>query len=504
MNKPLMSARYLRHRLLPLVTAMLVSGAVGGLAVGWGLSRHGTQAPLPVTATTTPTAFLRTAASVAAPASGPVDFATIAQANGAAVVNISVSGTRRVGLTGDGAPRQGANPFGFPFPFPDGSGEAPRKDIVRGQGSGFIVDKDGLVLTNAHVVDGASHVTVKLPDRREFQARVLGTDPMTDVAVLKIEAKNLPTVPLGTEKDLRVGDWVLAIGSPYGFENTATVGVVSAKGRSLPDESYVPFIQTDAAINPGNSGGPLFNARGQVVGINSQIFSHTGGYQGLSFSIPIDVALKVKDQIVKSGQAQHARLGVAAQEVNQTLAESFGLDAPRGALVAQVEPGSPADKAGLRSGDVILRVGKEPVDRIADLPLLVGQAQPGERVDIGYWRDGREAQTSVELASASDDRAGAAKTASAAGSEHKLGLMLRPLSEPERRASGTRQGLLIEDVTGAAELAGVQAGDLLIGINGKPVSTVAQVKAEAREAKQAIALQLLRDGNTLFVPLRVG
>ncbi|OJV65759.1 MAG: peptidase, partial [Hydrogenophaga sp. 70-12] len=382
-----MSARYLRLRLLPLVTAMLVSGAVGGLAVSWGLSRHGNPASIPAAATTTPTAFLRTAASVAAPAGGPVDFATIAQVNGAAVVNISVSGTRRVGLSGDGASRQGANPFGFPLPFPDGSGEAPRQDIVRGQGSGFIVDKDGLVLTNAHVVDGASHVTVKLPDRREFQARVLGTDPMTDVAVLKIEAKNLPTVPLGTEKDLRVGDWVLAIGSPYGFENTATVGVVSAKGRSLPDESYVPFIQTDAAINPGNSGGPLFNARGQVVGINSQIFSHTGGYQGLSFSIPIDVALKVKDQIVKSGQAQHARLGVAAQEVNQTLAESFGLDAPRGALVAQVEPGSPADKAGLRSGDVILRVGKEPVDRIADLPLLVGQAQPGERVDIGYWRD---------------------------------------------------------------------------------------------------------------------
>ncbi|HSX93288.1 MAG TPA: Do family serine endopeptidase [Hydrogenophaga sp.] len=489
-----MNTRYLRHRLLPLVAAMLVSGAVGGLTVGWGLSRHGEPA--------TPTAFVRTAAPVAPPGAGQVDFAAIAQANGAAVVNISVSGTRRVGLQGDD-PRQGISPFGFPFPFPDG-GEAPRQDIVRGQGSGFIVDKDGVILTNAHVVDGASRVTVKLPDRREFQARVLGTDPMTDVAVLKIEAKDLPTVPLGSEKDLRVGDWVLAIGSPYGFENTATVGVVSAKGRSLPDESYVPFIQTDAAINPGNSGGPLFNAQGQVVGINSQIFSHTGGYQGLAFSIPIDVALNVKDQIVKTGQAQHARLGVAAQDVNQPLAESFGLDAPRGALVAQVEPGSPADKAGLRSGDVILRVGQEPVERIADLPLLVGQAKPGERVEIGYWRDGREAKTSVELASAADPRTASAKGGGATGSEHKLGLMLRPLSEPERRASGARQGLVIEDVTGAAELAGVQAGDLLIGINGKPVNTVDQVKAEAREAKQSIALQLMRDGATLFVPLRVG
>lgn len=497
-----MNTRYLRHRLLPLVTAMLVSGAVGGLTVGWGLSRH--NAPAAASATATPTAFVRTAAPVATPGAGQVDFAAIAQANGAAVVNISVSGTRRVGLQAEG-PRQGASPFGFPFPFPfpDG-GDAPRQDIVRGQGSGFIVDKDGVILTNAHVVDGASRVTVKLPDRREFQARVLGTDPMTDVAVLKIEAKDLPTVPLGSEKDLRVGDWVLAIGSPYGFENTATVGVVSAKGRSLPDESYVPFIQTDAAINPGNSGGPLFNAKGQVVGINSQIFSHTGGYQGLAFSIPIDVALKVKDQIVKTGQAQHARLGVAAQDVNQPLAESFGLDAPRGALVAQVEPGSPADKAGLRSGDVILRVGKDPVERIADLPLLVGQATPGERVEIGYWRDGREAKTSVELASAADQRTASAKGDGAAGSEHKLGLMLRPLSEPERRASGARQGLVIEDVTGAAELAGVQAGDLLVGINGKPVNTVDQVKAEARQAKQSIALQLMRDGTTLFVPLRVG
>jgi serine protease Do len=495
-----MNARYLRHRLLPLVAAMLVSGTVGGLTVGWGLSRHGEPSTAP---TATPTAFVRTAAPAAAPGAGSIDFAAIAQANGAAVVNISVSGTRRVGLQGDD-PRQGISPFGFPFPFPDG-GEAPRQDIVRGQGSGFIVDKDGVILTNAHVVDGASRVTVKLPDRREFQARVLGTDPMTDVAVLKIEAKDLPTVPLGSEKDLRVGDWVLAIGSPYGFENTATVGVVSAKGRSLPDESYVPFIQTDAAINPGNSGGPLFNARGQVVGINSQIFSHTGGYQGLAFSIPIDVALKVKDQIVKTGQAQHARLGVSAQDVNQPLAESFGLDAPRGALVAQVEPGSPADKAGLRSGDVILRVGQEPVERIADLPLLVGQAQPGERVEIGYWRDGREAKTSVELANAAHPRTASAKgDGAAAGREHKLGLMLRPLSEPERRASGARQGLVIEDVTGAAELAGVQAGDLLIGINGKPVNTVDQVKAEAREAKQSIALQLMRDGATLFVPLRVG
>jgi serine protease Do len=219
---------------------------------------------------------------------------------------------------------------------------------VRGQGSGFIVSADGIILTNAHVVRDATEVSVKLTDRREFIAKVLGADPKTDVAVLKIDARDLPVVALGRTSDLRVGEWVLAIGSPFGFENTVTAGVVSAKGRSLPDDSAVPFIQTDVAVNPGNSGGPLFNARGEVIGINSQIYSRTGGYQGLSFAIPIDLALGIKDKLVAHGKVEHARLGVIVQEVNQALADSFGLDKPQGALVSAVEKGGPADKAGLQ------------------------------------------------------------------------------------------------------------------------------------------------------------
>ena len=481
-----MNTLRLRTRLLPLLAAMLVSGALGGLAASWRLGAHAA----PVSPASAPAAAVGRAPA----AGGAPDFAAIAQAQGAAVVNISVSGSRRVALGDD--------------EVPDWSGPAPRAPLVRGQGSGFIVDSSGVILTNAHVVDRASRVSVKLPDRREFQAKVLGSDPVTDVAVLKIEAKDLPTVPLGSEKNLRTGDWVLAIGSPYGFENTATVGVVSAKGRSLPDDSAVPFIQTDAAINPGNSGGPLFDAQGRVVGINSQIFSQTGGYQGLAFSIPIDVALKVKDQIMQTGQAQHARLGVAAQEMNQPLAESFGLNRARGALVAQVEPGGPADKAGLRAGDVILSVGRSPVDRIADLPWLVSQSTPGERVQIAYWRERHEAQATVELANAeraaADQGAPAGVRPHASVNEHKLGLLLRPLSEPERRASGARQGLLIEGVSGAAELAGVQAGDVLVGINAHPVGSVDEVRQQAAQGSPAIALQLLREGGTLFVPLRVG
>ena len=233
---------------------------------------------------------------------------------------------------------------------------------MHGEGSGFIVSPDGLILTNAHVVRDAKDVTVKLTDRREFAAKVLGADPKTDVAVLKIDAKDLPMVPLGkVTRACRVGEWVLAIGSPFGFENSVTAGVVSAKGRSLPDDSFVPFIQTDVAVNPGNSGGPLFNTRGEVVGINSQIYSHTGGYQGLSFAIPIDVATRVKDQIVATGKASHARLGVTVQEVNQTLADSFSLDRPEGALVASVDPSSPAEKAGLKSGDVIRKFNGQPI-----------------------------------------------------------------------------------------------------------------------------------------------
>jgi serine protease Do len=473
---------------VPLVAAMLVSGLVGGLGSQWLRENH---AGLPVSAAV---------ASDAAPAtvglSAP-DFSAIAQAHGGAVVNITVSGTRKVA-----SDDEDASPWGLP---PGWSGRGQKPQLVRGQGSGFIVDANGLVLTNAHVVDGASTVTVKLRDKREFQAKVLGSDRQTDVAVLKIDARDLPTVPLGSEKNLRVGEWVLAIGSPYGFENTVTAGVVSAKGRSLPDDGFVPFIQTDVAINPGNSGGPLFNAAGQVVGINSQIFSRTGGYQGLAFAIPIDVALKVKDEIVQTGRAQHARLGVSAQELNQALAESFGLPAPKGALIASVEPGSPAQRAGLRPGDVILSLGGRPIENMSDLPLLIGQSRPGEEVRIDYWRERKGEQLSLKLADAQAKAPGGTDEAGAAGAgQPRLGLALRPLSPAERQASGQSHGVMVAEVAGPAQLAGVEPGDILLGVNGKPVSTPQEVRAATLLAKGKVALQLMRDGDVLFVPVSAG
>ena len=351
------------------------------------------------------------AADAVAPAVAPVsmpNFAAITERSGPAVVNISVTGTTRAAMSG---PSQ-RGPRGVPDddPFREffrrfqgpGFGVPPGAEVpVRGQGSGFILTDDGIILTNAHVVKDASEVTVKLTDRREFRAKVLGTDPKTDVAVLKIDAHDLPTVRLGNTKDLKPGEWVLAIGSPFGFENSVTAGVVSATGRSLPDDSFVPFIQTDVAVNPGNSGGPLFNSRGEVVAINSQIYSQTGGYQGVSFAIPIEVATRVKDQIVATGKASHARLGVAIQEVNQTFADSFKLEKPEGALVSSVEDGGPADRAGLKSGDVIRKVDGTAIASAGDLPAMLGMKSPGEKVSIELWRDGKPVTVTATLGDAS-------------------------------------------------------------------------------------------------------
>ena len=319
-------------------------------------------------------------AAPAAPATGLPDIAGLVERHGAAVVNITTAGTRKASRVQPEMPSQG-------------------------MGSGFIVGADGLVLTNAHVVQGAREVTVKLTDRREFRAKVLGADAATDIAVLRIDAKNLPAVKLGDPARTRVGDWVVAIGSPFGFENSVTAGIVSAKGRSLPGEAYVPFLQTDVAVNPGNSGGPLFNLAGEVIGINSQIYSRSGGYQGLSFAIPIDMALRVKDQIVATGSATHARLGVTAQTLNQALAQSFGLERAQGALISQVAPGSAADKAGLKAGDVVLRFNGKPVGASDELAAMVGQSAPGERVKIEVLREGRKREHSATLGRAEAPRA---------------------------------------------------------------------------------------------------
>jgi serine protease Do len=384
-------------------------------------------------------------------------------------------------------------------------GKQQDRDVpVRAQGSGFIVDPGGIIITNAHVVKDAKEVTVKLTDRREFRAKVLGADAKTDIAVLKIDARNLPTLALGNTKDLKVGEWVLAIGSPFGFENTVTAGVVSAKGRSLPDDSYVPFIQTDVAVNPGNSGGPLLNTRGEVVGINSQIYSRSGGYQGLSFAIPIDVAVQVKDQIVATGKATHARLGVAVQEVNQAFAESFKLDKPEGALVSNIEKGGPGDKAGLKAGDVIRSVDGQRIVSSGDLPAVIGQQAPGKKVTLEVWRQGERQELQAKLGDASDKPAQVAKADASAG-QGKLGLALRPLQPQEKRESSIDTGLLIEDAAGPSAQAGVQAGDVLLAINGTPAQSVEQVReVVAKATNKSVALLIQRGEDKIFVPVRIG
>ncbi|BEU95389.1 DegQ family serine endoprotease [Acidovorax sp. DW039] len=500
-----------RRLILALVAAGALGGAGAGLVVGRQASAQasGLQAAPLVAQATSP------AGTVALPS-----FAQITAQNGAAVVNISVTGTTKAGQAADDddddeqpTARQQRGPqldpddpfyeFFRQFGFPGAGAQAQRSVPTHGLGSGFIVSPDGLVLTNAHVVKGASEVVVKLTDRREFRAKVLGADAKTDVAVLKIDAKNLPTVRLGSTRDLQVGEWVLAIGSPFGFENSVTAGVVSAKGRSLPDDSLVPFIQTDVAVNPGNSGGPLFNARGEVVGINSQIYSRSGGYQGVSFAIPIELAAKIKDQIVATGQARHAQLGVAVQEVNQAFAESFQLDKPEGALVASVTPGGPADKAGLKAGDVIRQVDGQAIVASGDLPAWVGQALPGQSARLTVWRQGKPLELTATLGDAGDKgkKVASSKEAVAKG---QLGLYLRPLEPAERRQAGVAEGLVIEQARGPAAAAGVQPGDVLLSVNGQPARDIDQVRSAVAKAGKSVALLIERDGNKIFVPVRLG
>jgi serine protease Do len=478
------------------VLALATAGVIG--AVGAGAYTSAVSAP------TNATPIAAAPAMVTLP-----DFSTITTRDGPAVVNISVTGTAKESDAEAAAEMQGIDPddpmFQFFRRFQGQTGpRAQQRDVpVRAQGSGFIVSPDGLIMTNAHVVKGAKEVTVKLTDRREYRAKVLGADAKTDIAVLKIDAKNLPTLALGNTKDLKVGEWVLAIGSPFGFESTVTAGVVSAKGRSLPDDSYVPFIQTDVAVNPGNSGGPLLNTRGEVVGINSQIYSRSGGYQGVSFAIPIDVAVQVKDQIVATGKATHARLGVAVQEVNQAFADSFKLDKPEGALVSNIEKGGPGDKAGLKAGDVIRKVDGQPIVSSGDLPAVIGQQTPGKKVTLEVWRQGERQELSAKLGDASDKPAQVAKADNAAG-QGKLGLALRPLQPQEKREAAIENGLLVEDVAGPSAIAGVQAGDVLLAINGTPAKSLEQVREVVAKADKSVALLIQRGEDKIFVPVRIG
>ncbi|MFA7666922.1 MAG: Do family serine endopeptidase [Burkholderiaceae bacterium] len=425
------------------------------------------------------------------------DYRAIVQQYGPAVVGITVEGKVAT------APDFARDPFfrfyrGLPIP-PMPNGEVP----MHGQGSGFIVDADGLILTNAHVVRDASTVTVKLADRREFEARVLGVDPATDVAVLKIEASGLPTVALGDPSRLAVGDPVLAIGSPFGFEQSATAGIVSAKGRSLPGDTYVPFIQTDVAVNPGNSGGPLFDRDGKVVGINSQIWSRTGGYQGLSFAIPIDVAANVRDQIVTTGAVRHARLGITVQEMNQALAESFGLEKPSGALVTEVATGSPAETAGLQAGDVVLAMNGKKLEHSTELAARIGQSDPGEPVKLVVLREGKHLPIHAMLGEVPAPRASAADHDEQAG-PGRLGLAVRPLVPDEKQATGLPGGLVVEGVAGAAQRAGIEPGDVILSVNGRQVNSVEQLRKTADGSQRRLALLVLREGGRIFIPVTLG
>jgi len=436
-------------------------------------------------------------------ASALPDFSALVEQNGPAVVNISTTTApvrtqmQLPQIPGD--PGDQIQEFfrRFQIPMPQGD------SIRRGVGSGFIVSADGYILTNAHVVDDANEVTVKLTDNREFKAKVIGVDRRTDVALVKIEAKNLPTVRIGDASKARVGQWVAAIGSPFGLENTVTAGIISAKSRSLPDETYVPFIQTDVAINPGNSGGPLFNMAGEVIGINSQIYSRTGGYMGLSFAVPIDVAMKVKTDLQKYGKVNRGRLGVTIQGVSQELADSFGLKKAQGALVSAVEPKSPADKAGVRTGDIILAVDGRDIENSIDLPRIIGESRPGTAVTIKVWRQGETRELRASLGEAPAEKVARADSESKA-KPSKLGLALRPLTEEERKQIEAEGGLLVEQSEGPAARAGVQAGDVILAFNNQPVKSVDQLRRLVDRSRGSVALLIQREGNKIYVPIRLG
>jgi serine protease Do len=397
------------------------------------------------------------------------------------------------------------NPFGpnGPFaPFFRGMPHAPQQTPMHGEGSGFIIRPDGYIMTNAHVVNGASEVTVRMTDRREYTAKVIGVDTKSDIAIIKIAAKDLPTVKLGDSHDLKVGEWVLAIGAPFGFENSATAGIVSAKGRSLGGSEYVPFIQTDVPINPGNSGGPLFNMRGEVIGVNSQIYSRSGGYMGVSFSIPIDVAMQVGQQLEATGHASHGKLGVQIQNVTQGLADSFGLPQPEGALVASVVKDGPADHAGIEPGDVILKLNGQPLKSSEELPVQIASIAPGTSVNLEIWRNHATRAISVKLGSLDEKRTAA--NVSPEGQGGKLGLAVRPLTADEQHQANMKGGLIVERASGPAAEAGIQPGDVVIAANGASITSAEDLRGAVEKSKGHIALLIQRGDTRLFVPVRVG
>ena len=437
------------------------------------------------------------------------DFATLVEQVGPAVVNVSV--TEKVqrharqsgGEDADDPVQEFFRRFGMPQ-APQGQGRGYDPQPRQGEGSGFIVSADGYILTNAHVVADADEVVVRTTDRREYAAKVIGLDRRTDVAVLKIEGKQLPVVKLGDPSKLRAGEWVLAIGSPFTFENSVTAGIVSATGRAMPGEDLVPFIQTDVAVNPGNSGGPLFNLNGEVVGINSQIYSRSGGYMGLSFAIPIDVANNVRQQIVDNGKVTRGRIGVQIQDVDARMADAFNLDRPRGALVGDVIDDGPAAKGGVKSGDVILSVNGKGVERSTQLPGVISAIKPGDTANLEIWRDGKTKTLAVRVEEFQEETQKVAnRDVEEPAKADKLGLSVRPLGADERKGAETEGYLLVEDVTGAAAKAGVRPGDVILGVNGKPVKSVAELKNATAGASKNVAILIEREGQPQYVAIRI-
>lgn len=450
---------------------------------------------------------------LAAPAQGRElpDFTELVEKQGAAVVNISTTQIIRSAQGFPGIPE--GDPF-FEFfrrfapPMPQG--QAPHERESQSLGSGFLISEDGYLLTNAHVVERADKITVRLTDKREFLAKVIGSDRRTDVALLKIEANGLPKVRLGDPDRLKVGEWVVAIGSPFGFDSSVTAGIVSAKGRSLPQDNFVPFIQTDVAINPGNSGGPLFNMNGEVVGINSQIYTRSGGSMGLSFAIPIDVAIQVSEQLRSTGKVTRGRIGVTIQELTRELAESFGLSKPNGALISSVEKNGPADKAGIEASDVILKFDGKAVISSNDLPRIVAATKPGSKVVVELWRKGGNRQLSVVVAEMPEE----GKLAKAmrkleddvAEMISRLGIAVSELTREQAQELQLGGGLLVEDVKGsAARAAGLQRGDLLLAVGNLPIRSLAQFNDILKQVPKGrnVALLVRRGDTALYVAIRL-
>ena len=445
------------------------------------------------------------------------DFTVLVEKQGGAVVNISTTTERRAT---NGTPQvpglnenDPLNDFFRRFiprqPEP-GQGPGPRQFESRSLGSGFVISGDGYILTNAHVVNNADEITVKLNDKREFKATVIGADARTDVALLKIEATGLPAVRMGDANKLKVGEWVLAIGSPFGFDNTVTAGIVSAKGRNLPQENFVPFIQTDVAINPGNSGGPLFNMRGEVIGINSQIYSRTGTFMGLSFAIPIDVAMEIQGQLRTAGKVQRGRIGVVIQEVSRELAESFGLAKPVGALVNGVEKGGPAEKAGIETGDIITKFNGKAVDNSSDLPRIVGATRPGVSVPMEIWRKGATRNLSVVVGELPEDRVASRAPGRGRPTEqaaNRLGLVVNDLTPEQRRDLKISGGVIVEEVRQSAR-GDVRTGDVIIAVTSRGQTTEISTSDQLNklltqiERNATLTLHVRRGESNLFVTIR--